>query len=235
MSDKSNKNTILCIETTSNICGASLVVDNKIVYENNLDTGLTHSVTLFNNIEDALNNSNIDIKDISQINVSSGPGSFTGIRIGIAAAVGLAEMYNTKISYIDTLDSLAYNLMASKDKNNYILSMIDARVDRVYISLYNGETLEKLSKDTIITIDELCQILNKDFIDKMVSFSLVGSGAVNYKNTFKELLKINYKILDKESNLKASSLAFANGQISKMPIINYLLASKAEREKNGNN
>ena len=230
-----NKNAILCIETTSNICGVSLVVDNKILYENNLDTGLTHSVTLFNNIYDALNKSNIDIKEISQINVSSGPGSFTGIRIGIAAAVGLAEKYDTKISYIDTLDSLAYNLLQTNHKSNYILNMIDAKVDRVYIALFDAKTLNKLSKDTIISIKDLCQILNDYFLNKNVSFSLVGSGAVNYKNAFKELLKIDYKILYKESELNASSLAFAKGQISKMPIVNYLLASKAEREKNGNN
>ena len=242
------KNNILCIETTSNICGVAIVCNNRIVYENNIDNGLNHSITLFDNISNALKKSNIDIKNINVIKVSNGPGSFTGLRIGIAAALGLSKPYNTKIEYVDTLDSLAHNLLSFhvKDENivrptigfkkacicnHFILSMIDARVDRVYISLFNGITFEKLSKDSIVTIDELCKNLNKLFINKKIDFTLVGSGAINYKNILKDKLNINFKIYDKFSYLRASSLANTSGIISQIPFTNYLLASKAEREK----
>ena len=104
-----HKNIILCIETTSNICGVALIDGNKVLYEKNLDTGLNHSITLFSNIQNALNKLNINISDIKLIKVSNGPGSFTGLRIGIAAALGLSKPYNTNIEYVDTLDSLAYN------------------------------------------------------------------------------------------------------------------------------
>lgn len=249
-----DKNYILCLETTSPICGVSIVCDNKILYESNLDKGLNHSVTLFGNIDTALKKTKLTMRDIDVIKVSNGPGSFTGLRIGIAAALGLSEPYNTNIEYVDTLDSLAYNIgnktcrnkiikkqsgssiMESNIKQSYInkhfiVSMIDARVDRVYISLYNSDTLEKLSNDSIVTIDELCETLNKYFTNKNIKFSFVGSGAVNYKKSFKDKLRINYKIFDKVSNLCASSLAFTKGIISKVPFTNYLLASKAERER----
>lgn len=240
------KNNILSIETTSNICGVSIVSDNKVLYENNQDNGLNHSITLFNNINEALKKSKLDMKDISIIKVSNGPGSFTGIRIGIATAIGLSKPYNTLIEYVDTLDTLATNVYRfiyketnnnEKDtnkNNHYMLSMIDARVDRVYISLYNGYTKEKISKDSIITINELCDKLNSYFIDKSFMFLLVGSGAVNYKSYFKSKLKINYKIIYKFSDLSSSSLAYTKGIISKVPFTNYMMASKAERDRIAN-
>ena len=242
-----DKNYILCLETTSPICGVAIVGDNKIFYESNLDKGLNHSVTLFDNIDTALKKSKLTMKDIDVIKVSNGPGSFTGLRIGIAAALGLSKPYNTKIEYIDTLDSLACNVVENFKSTGmgghcepvvvnllsyiYVISMIDARVDRVYISLYSGTTFEKLSNDSIVTIKELCISLNKYFANKDVNFAFVGSGAVNYKNIFKKQLKINYKIYDKVSDLRASSLAFTKGVVSEIPFTNYLLASKAEREK----
>ena len=244
-----HKNIILCIETTSNICGVALIDGNKVLYEKNLDTGLNHSITLFSNIQNALNKLNINISDIKLIKVSNGPGSFTGLRIGIAAALGLSKPYNTNIEYVDTLDSLAYNSYLSinaKNKqnkfkknnviniksNSYILSMIDARVDRVYISLYNGKDLVKLSNDSIINVEELCDMINIYFKGTDNYFSLVGNGAINYKDIFKNKLKINYNIEENLFNLCASSLAYTTGVKSKVPFTNYLLASKAERERN---
>ena len=251
MKNIKSKNYILCLETTSKICGVAIICNDKILYENNLDKGLNHYITLFDNIDIALKKTKLTMRDIDVIKVSNGPGSFTGLRIGIAAALGLSEPYNTNIEYVDTLDSLAYNVVKnvnhvgdyakslhvrSNIKNShinkhFIISMIDARVDRVYISLYNGDALEKLSIDSILTIDNLCDSLNKYFSNKNVEFIFVGSGAVTYKNVFKTKLKINYKICEKCSNLCASSLAFTNGAISEVPFTNYLLASKAERER----
>ncbi len=227
---KDNKNYILSIETTSKVCGVALVYNDKILYENNIDIGLNHSITLFKNIDDMLHKTKIDISEISKIKVSNGPGSFTGVRIGIAAAIGLSEKYDTCIEYIDTLEALAYNV---KNKNDYILSMIDAKVNRVYISVYDSRSLKKMSNDSIVNINDLVELLNKFFTNQNVYFSFVGDGAVNYKKIFKDSLRINYKVFDKESNLSAVSVALTNGVVSKVPIINYMLASKAEREKNG--
>ena len=240
MNKLNDKKCIMAIETTSNICGVAIVNNNKVIYENNLDKGLNHSITLFDNIDYSLKKTKLTIKDIDIIKVSNGPGSFTGLRIGIAAALGLSKPYNTLIEYVDTLDSLANNIfmknsfILENSINYFVLSMIDARVDRVYASLYDGYTQQKLSSDSIITIDELSNKLNIYFTNKDSMFAFVGSGAVNYKNILKDKLKINYKIFDEYSNLSASSLAYTKGVISSVPFTNHILASKAEREKNNN-
>ena len=223
-----SKKYILAIETTGKISGVSISCDNKVLYESNLDTGLTHSVTLFSNIKKAIDSCNIDCNSIDTIKVSCGPGSFTGIRIGVAAALGLSATNNCKVEYVDTLDSLAYNTIG---KNDYILSMIDAKVNRVYISMYEALSLKKISTDQIIEIESLISLLNTNFDNSKICFSLIGDGAMNYKNILSKGLKVNYKIYDKISNLKASSLFYVNGIQSKQPIINYMLASKAERDK----
>ena len=220
----------LAIETTSEICGVA-IYNGNIVYDNNINNGFNHSITLFNNISNGLKKCKIDMSNIDKICVSNGPGSFTGIRIGVAAALGLSEKYNNKIQYIDTLDSLAYNAI---NKQNVIISMIDAKCDRVYISLYFSKDLKKICNDFIINVDDLCNELNNKFNNSNISFAFVGSGAINYSNKFKDKLIIKYKLYKNESLLKASSLIFVDGKDSIIPDINYLLSSKAEREKNGN-
>lgn len=220
----------LAIDTTSKIAGVALAKDNEIVAESNIDNGLTHSVTIFCNIDKVLNKSHVDMSMINKICVANGPGSFTGIRIGIAAALGLSKPYSTDIVYIDSLKSLAYNV---KNDADYIIGMIDAKVDRVYISIYRKNTLSQVLKDMIIDVETLCKYLNKYFTNKNVSFVFVGDGAITYKEYFNKNLKIHYK-LAKINNIyqKASSLIFVNGEKSKFPKINYMLASKAERERN---
>jgi tRNA threonylcarbamoyladenosine biosynthesis protein TsaB len=230
MKKSDNSKRILTIETTSEICGVSIVEDNIILFENNINNGFNHSITLFDNIFNALEKCELEMKDINTIKVSNGPGSFTGIRIGVAAAIGLSEMYNTNIEYIDTLDSLSYNVHG---KNDIIISMIDAKNDRVYIALYFSNGPKKICNDFIINVYDLCNELNKNFKKTNISFSIVGSGAVNYKKIFDKELKIKYSILKKQSSLKASSLAFVKGDKYNIPNINYLLSSKAERERNG--
>ena len=230
MKKSDNSKRILTIETTSEICGVSIVEDNIILFENNINNGFNHSITLFDNIFNALKKCKIDMKDIDTIKVSNGPGSFTGIRIGVAAAIGLSEMYNTNIEYIDTLDSLAYNVHG---KGDIIISMIDAKNNRVYSALYFSNGPKKIYNDFIINVYDLCNELNKNFKKTNICFSLVGSGAVNYKKIFDKELKIKYSILKKQSSLKASSLAFVKGDKYNIPNINYLLSSKAERERNG--
>ena len=218
------------IETTSEICGVA-IYNGDIVYDNNINNGFNHSITLFNNISNGLKKCKIDMSNIDKIRVSNGPGSFTGIRIGVAAAIGLSEKYNNRIEYVNTLDSLAYNVI---NKQNVIISMIDAKCDRVYIALYFSKNLKKICNDFIINVDDLCNELNNKFNNSNISFAFVGSGAINYSNKFKDKLIIKYKLYKNESLLKASSLIFVDGKDSKIPDINYLLSSKAERERYGN-
>ena len=229
MREKNSKTYTLAIETTGTICGVAICDSAKVLYESNLNLGLNHSVTLFNNIKDGVDRLKINFKDIKLIKVSSGPGSFTGIRIGIATALGISKPYNTRIEYIDTLDALSHNI---KSNANYILSMIDARSDRVYLGFYENKSYKKIINDLIININDLIMLLNKYFNNKNVLFLLVGDGAVKYKDVFTNLLRIKFKISNVNNDLAAGSLILTKGVVSKEPIINYMLASKAEREHN---
>lgn len=228
---KTSKNkTIICIDTTSEVCGVALIQNDLILYENNINNGYNHSITLFNNIHNSLLKNKIDMSAVDEIRVSSGPGSFTGIRIGVAAAIGLSEKYNTKICYIDTLDSLAYNVIGN---NDIIISMIDAKCNRVYLSLYFSKNLKKIHKDLIVNINDLCDELNNKFTEKNIYFSFVGSGVIKYMDILDNNLSIKYKLFPNKSNLKASSLAYINSN-NNILNINYLLSSKAERDRNVN-
>ena len=220
---------VLCIETTSEICSVAIYSHDLLVDEINYDLGLNHSITLFTAINDLLTKNNIDTKHISKIKVSCGPGSFTGIRIGIACASGLSKANNIPIEYIDTLDSLTAN---AGSKSDFILSMIDARNNRVYFSFFDAD-YNKLIKDTVVDINDLIGLLNKYFGKKNVSIIFVGNGAKIYKNELKKDLNIKFNILNSNFSLKASSMQYKNGIIDKKPYINYILASKAEKEFNG--
>lgn len=229
---KSLNNYKLGIETTSNICGISLIKDNNILEDISVDASneksLSHSVLLFTTLKKIFDKYKICSNNISEIYVSNGPGSYTGIRIGVACALGLSFNTKIKVYYVDTLKSLAYNAI---NKADFIFSMIDARVDRVYLSIYQNKGFKKILNDTIIDINTLIDSLNSGILNKNISFVFVGNGFINYKNNFINNLKINYTyIKNEDNNLKASSLIFSKGEKSTKAKLNYVIDSKAERE-----
>lgn len=229
MIERNKKKYILAIETTGKICGVAISNSTSVLFESNLDSGLNHSVTLFDNISSGVKKLGISFSNISLIKVSSGPGSFTGIRIGISTALGISAPNNIPVEYIDTLDSLFHNVNIDTD---YTLTMIDARASRVYLGFYDNMTNKKLVNDLIISINDLIMLLNKYFGNKDISFLLIGDGALKYKDVFNAELKISFVINRMNNELSAKSLMKTTGIISKEPIINYMLASKAEREHN---
>lgn len=118
----------LAIDTSSEVCGVAILEDDKLIDDNSLNNGKTHSENLMPLIKEVLERNNLSLKEIDLISCIVGPGSFTGIRIGIAAVKALAEVNNIKIASITSLESLVQNIN-SKTK----VSMIDARNDQVYV------------------------------------------------------------------------------------------------------
>lgn len=241
---------ILGIETTDKNLSICLSKDYKYFDEYNYNMGVTHSVVLFNAVNDLLKNNNLKISDIDKVVVSNGPGSFTGIRIGIAFALGLSTNKKIKVCYVDTLESLSYNYNSIDD--NLIIPIIDAKVNRVYMCVMD-KNHNKLLKDLVININDLISLLNKYFIKSKFKIIFVGNGVSSYKNILLNELKINFDFTDennaiyKNYNIKtnyfgesvdkynipiSSSLIIASKNIknSKMPVLNYILKSKAERE-----
>lgn len=229
------ENNILGIETSGSICSVALYKDNSF-YEINQDTGLTHSETLFLNIKKLLSEHNINVNEFSYIAVSNGPGSYTGLRIGVSCALGLSICHNIKIKYVNTLKSLLYNIEDYKKDNdidiNYndlIVSILDAKAYRVYLGLSQYKDLNVFLIEKIVTIDELIDILYKYDCNKY----LLGDGSIIYNE---ELSKINnIHIIDKKySRLNAKNIIIAsqydNNFIDNLDI-NYMQKSQAERNR----
>ena len=100
---------ILAIDTSSSVCSTALLENENIIDENNLDNGRTHSENLMPLIKELLERNELTLKDINLIAVTVGPGSFTGIRIGIASIKPMAEVWNIPVASVTSLETLARN------------------------------------------------------------------------------------------------------------------------------
>lgn len=174
---------ILAIDTSATAASAALCDEEKIIGEFFINTKLTHSRTLMPMIESLLSNTDTKILDVDAIAVNCGPGSFTGVRIGVAAAKGLAFADELPCIEVSTLESLAYNLQCSKC---IICSVMDARCSQVYNALFrcDGKEIQRLCEDRALSISELCDELRGCNEEIM----LVGDGAQLCYNAMKELL-----------------------------------------------
>lgn len=162
---------ILAVDTSA-VCASVAVTENgKILSECSTNTGLTHSRTLMPMIDSALKNAEIPIDSIDLFACSVGPGSFTGIRIGVAAIKGLCDALGKKCMPVSTLEGLAYNLQGNEC---IAVSVMDARCNQVYCAVFrvSNDRIERLTQDMAIQIDELAVMLKE--YDNVV---FVGDGA----------------------------------------------------------
>ena len=131
---------ILSIDTSSNICGVSILKNDNLICNLDSNTGKTHSENLMPMINNALTITSLQVKDFDLIVCDIGPGSFTGIRIGVATAKAFVDSFNIPCVGISSLEALAYNLKKNvfKDraKKNLICSMIDCKNDNCYFALF---------------------------------------------------------------------------------------------------
>ena len=235
------ENNILGIETSGKICSVALYTNNSYK-EINLNTGLTHSETLFFNVKKILKDNNVAVKDLSYVAVSNGPGSYTGLRIGISCALGLSIVDNTEIKYVNTLKALSFNINDYISNNNIIikendiiLSILDAKVNRVYLGLSRINDINSFIIEKIVSIDELIDILY-EYNDDIY---ILGDGVDIYKdiinNKYKKenlyFLSQNYNLLNAKNVIEASK--YTSNFIKKLDI-NYMQKSQAERNKMSN-
>lgn len=163
---------ILGIETTAKVSSAAIMDNNNIISEFNLNVGLTHSQTIMPIINNVLDMSGNKLEDIDVFAVTTGPGSFTGVRIGVSLVKGLSLPRDTKCIGISSLESLAYNLYGFE---GYICSAMDARRSQVYSALFEfkDNNMCRIFSDDILKIEQLGEKI-KD-LDKPLLF--VGDGA----------------------------------------------------------
>ncbi len=152
----------LGIETATPVCSAAIVHCEKSVAEYTLNTASSHEPHLMPMIERILCDTGIELRRLAAIAVSTGPGSFTGLRIGLATAKGLALAQNVPLIGIPTLDGLSYNAAfavnihtASSLTPCIICPLIDARKGEVYSALYRYKEMEKLTDYMVLPLVEL--------------------------------------------------------------------------------
>lgn len=147
---------ILAIDSSAVTASAALTEDGKILGEYFLNTGLTHSETLMPMIESVLHCVKARPSDIGLFAVSSGPGSFTGIRIGIASIKGLAMPFQTPCAGISSLEAIAHNL---EHIDCLVCAVMDARCGQVYNALFRARQgrVERLTPDRAVAIKDLAE------------------------------------------------------------------------------
>ena len=218
---------ILSIDTSSSNCATALLEEDKLIDENSLNNGLTHSENLMPLIDELLRRNNTELKDIDLISVSVGPGSFTGIRIGIATIKAMAEVHNIKVAGVTSLETLARIDESEKNK----ICLIDARNNQVYFGAFDSEynLLEEYKADDINTLI--------DIMKKYKNAVLIGNGAVLHKELLEENIKGSVILEDclqtAENTGKIGYKKFLNENLENadtiMPL--YLRKSQAERMK----
>ena len=169
---------VLCIDTSSNLCSVAILEDNNLINKLELNNGLTHSETLLPLIKELLDKNNLSLKDIDLIVSDIGPGSFTGIRIGVATVKAFSDSLNIPCIGISSLEVLAYNI---KD-DGIICSTIDCKNDNCYFALFelvnNNYTL--LEEPCAKSVIEVLDLLASKYSNKKINF--IGDG-ISSKST----------------------------------------------------
>ena len=175
---------ILALESSATACSAALWGEEGLIAQSFQQSGLTHSRTLLPMVHDLLANCGEDLAGVDVIAVAAGPGSFTGLRIGVATAKGLAWGEDKDCAACSTLASMAWPLAFAE--GSVIVCAMDARRNQVYNALFlaKGEELERLTPDRAISLADLGEGLKKIEKPKIV----VGDGAQLCYNTLREQL-----------------------------------------------
>lgn len=219
---------ILALESSAKAASVALTEDENLVAQYTQCSGLTHSRTLLPMVDDMLKNTDKTIAGVDLIAVAQGPGSFTGIRIGVSTVKGLAWAADKKCVGVSTLEAMAWHGVAA---GGVICPVMDARRSQVYNALFeivDGKP-HRLCADRAISLDELAeQIAGKNAF-------VVGDGA---RLTYEHISKLGIACrLAPENLVYQSAWGVAMAALDKTPgtaddlLPVYLRLSQAERER----
>ena len=225
---------ILAFETSAKAASVALHDGQKLLAESYQNTGLTHSQTLMVMAEDALKQCGKCAQDVTAVAVAEGPGSFTGVRIGVAAAKGFAWGREIPCYGISTLEAMAETLGIFQ---GYVCPVMDARRAQVYNALFyvNRGVISRVTPDRAIALNDLSEEL-KNLTEPVF---LVGDGSNLCYNTLSKevpnlVLPAEHRMHQRAVGVallaaKQAAQGIAPGGADLTP--NYLRLSQAEREK----
>ena len=224
---------MLSVDSSAAPASVCLSEDGKIIADYYLNTGFTHSQTLMAMAESVLTISGRAASDIDVYAVNCGPGSFTGVRIGVSAVKGMAFASDKPCVAVSTLQSMAYNCLG-----NYaiVCACMDARRQQVYNAVFrvDGDNIDRLCEDRAIAVDELLAELG-NYDEEII---LVGDGAaLVYDSAESDRIRLAPESIryQRASSAAAAALElYKRGEVispaALMPT--YLRLSQAERERN---
>jgi tRNA threonylcarbamoyladenosine biosynthesis protein TsaB len=226
---------ILGIDTSMKTASAAIFDGEKILCEITSGGNITHSENLMPMIGYALKCAGVSLNDINLFAAAHGPGSFTGIRIGVATIKGLAfgSDINNCIG-ISSLYALAYNFFPFKNDGALVLPVIDARRKQVYNAVFDG--IKYIKNDRMITTGELETELNAEFSGRKIIFTGDGAEMCCGEIDFDGKIYIP-EILKKPSAAALCRAAYANksGAVHPRALApSYLIKTQAEREYGDN-
>lgn len=222
---------ILAIETSCDIASVSILEDNNLILELKEDSIKKHSEALMPLIDQALKNTNLSLDNIDLFAVDNGPGSFTGIRIGLATIKAFCDVMNKPCIAVSSLEALAYTI---NNDDCYICSMIDAKHSNIYAAIFEkkGKDYIKFNDFMFDTIDNLMLVLGS--LKKKIFF--VGNCGILYKDVIKSYLKNN--IFFEEDSFASSKYIgiaafdkFSKGDILSSNTLSALYLKKSSAEE----
>ncbi len=225
---------ILAFETSAKAASAALVEEGKMLAEAYQNTGLTHSQTLLVMAQNLLEQCGKTPADVDAAAVAAGPGSFTGVRIGVAAAKGFAWGREIPCYGVSTLEAMALGFGAWQ---GYVCPVMDARRGQVYNALFHADCgkLTRISEDRAISLEELGENLQK----MQEPVFLVGDGSVLCYNILSESVpglvlppehRMHQRAVGVGLLAAAEAARGADGNGAAL-VPNYLRLSQAERER----
>ncbi len=232
---------ILAVDTSSKNCSVAIVevYENKnyniIAFENS-DDEKTHSQKLMPIVDKVFKEHNLTLKDMDLLACCVGPGSFTGIRIGIATMKAFADVTNIKTVSVTSLESLSYNI----EEDGIIIPIIDCKNNNVYSAIFSREnnTYKQIGENIADNIDNAIRLYKANVENKNITF--VGDGSILYKDLLTSSLsnKLIFSNKNTQSSISLAKCAYAKyleglyGDSNNLSPL-YLRKSQAERAIDG--
>ncbi len=235
---------ILAVESSGLVASVAIVEDDNLLGEYTINYKKTHSQTLLPMLDEVAKMIELDLKTVDAIAVSSGPGSFTGLRIGSATAKGLALATDKEIVEVPTVDALAYNLWGT---DAYVVPLMDARRQQTYTGVYRFE------EDKLIPVVPQCAVGIDEIIDKVNAMIgsaqeipsrviFLGDGVPVFQEYIAKHCVVPYSYAPASHNKQSAASVAALGLLRyqegkaiahELHKPDYLRLSQAERERQG--
>lgn len=223
---------LLCLDTSGPVAGVALMEDGVIRYEGMALNSFTHSQSIMPMVEEAYCRTGLSIQNTDYFAVTVGPGSFTGVRIGVSTIKGLAHAAGKPCIAVDALESMAAGVLPF---DGIICPIQDARAGQVYGAAFAGKTLERLFKDEPIKLEEYLEKVS-EFHQPML---FLGDGMPVHREKIATILGEQAQFANAHlAYLRPAAAAFlawekrkeAVDYLTLQPL--YLRAPQAERQKN---